>query len=689
MGTIRKVKWDWTQGTSSQAPWRRPDTQDETMSNCEPDPIFGLMKRNGTDFIATLQGSEEDYLTFQFRQYIIRIREGSILVEDENGEVVTVNDLTYSNFSYLDGTDPKSDIDVAIIGDVIFIVSKLVTVLTTASDAYTARGQLSSFSDLIGPPSNPQSAIARFAPLVENDKFQVLTTFDATPAGYYKFLGGDYTQGQNWERIAAPSDPDAVFVPATMPHLLVFDQYMEEFNFGANLDWGQRISGNSISNKVPRFANNTIDTVNYIQGRTVIVGGGSIVTSQGGGRDIYSFWIDDVQRTVSTDPLNLDLNFPEVGVPLRSAVISDDLLINCTQGQIVLTGGQDPINNTSGRIRKLTSFPGREIPIVSNGQLCIVADENNFIHAYSYQSYVTGTQWLGRLNDHNQKLLQATQEGDLVIRRLYLLSDRLFIISDRDTVVIRMRWTGEQFEQLAIHTWQFGDGNERIIYADQWIAHIRLITINDTTGEFTLVQYYPQIEQAPVGWNYAPCLDYRQLLTSNTYDSDENITSFTVEGKNPTEDMWIVTMADDTQVYTSPVRVSGKTVKVRGDYRNQDVYIGFKYLCQDVLTNIYATPGNVITRLKEIQVAVLDTGSYVLKYGRKGVDPWEKGFGPQVIGASEADTSIITTRIDKCVGSGDARYSDITLESDSPTPVIFSAITFIIDEIVPGGKFNT
>ena len=678
----RVVKVDFTEGASSQADWRRQEGQNTVVMNCEPDPIYGLLDRNGTDFVGEIQGGGDvGYLTFQFRQFIVRLREGAILVEDDSGNPITVNDVSYSAFSYLDGAIPKSDIDVVIVGDLIFIVNKNTVVTASASADYIIRAQVIDFGKLIDSALSPAPAL--------NDVYQCLISVNATPAGYYKFLGGDHTLGQNWERIAAPNDPNAVLDSATMPHILEYDTDLGQFNFGANQDWGQRLSGVEQSNPLPGFVGHTINTIGYLQGRLIIVGGNAIVSDQGGGRDIFSFWIDDVQRTTATDPLNIDNNFPEMGVPVRCAVIGNDLLIACTQGQMVLTGGQDRISNTNGTLRKLTSWPTREVPIASNGQLCVVSDQNNFLHAYTYQSYVTGTQYLGKLNEHEQSLLQATVAEDKVIRRLYLLADRLFVTSDRDLVVVRFRFDGSQFTQLALHSWKFTEGRDQVIYCDQWVDKIRIMTVDTVTDQFRLIKYYPNIEQPLPGWDYAPALDYRERLTSTTFLPDTNETPFTLSGPIPTVDnCWMVSKKSGVTTNVKPTRISGQTVFFHGDYRNEQVYIGFGYTSSCELTKLYVTPGDVIVKLKEIQIAAYNSATIRLKYGRQYGQQYIKEFGPQFINGTRLDQSVIQTKIYKMVAAGDARSSKIVIERIGPGRMIVSALTYVIEAMTPGNKFQ-
>jgi len=218
------------QGLANVAPWRIFPGQVKDILNMSLDIATGARTRNGTRNVGSLGSALDFDLTVQdMRFYHFR---GTLIIfgadpgNSDLGFVKAFDAVTLTervitgDASYLDfGT--KNTIQMTAIRDSVLVLNREVVTETVTSADYTVEGTVTS-ADLL-----PSGATI-------GDEYYVETSTGATPRGFYR---ADVTspRTQDWTRISAPLQDDAVLDGATMPHQLV-QQFDDDLDFSITLN---------------------------------------------------------------------------------------------------------------------------------------------------------------------------------------------------------------------------------------------------------------------------------------------------------------------------------------------------------------------------------------------------------------------------------------------------------------------
>lgn len=233
------------QGLSSQAPWRQFPGQTKDMLNMALDVTVGARTRSGTRLIGEIDTNildfaltVEDMRMFHFQGDLIVVGSdpqtglGFLKVFDS----LTLQSLLVTgDLSYMDDAF-KATIDFTAIRDTVIILNREVVPQALTSAPYTLAGTVDQHSELSATP-------------IIDEVYFVSREQGIIPRGFYKTPSAT-PLSQDWFRVPAPSQADAVLQGESMPHQLVrvFDDDLTVGNRAGNdLVLGVTVTGDASS----------------------------------------------------------------------------------------------------------------------------------------------------------------------------------------------------------------------------------------------------------------------------------------------------------------------------------------------------------------------------------------------------------------------------------------------------------
>lgn len=160
--------------------------------------------------------------------------------------------------------------------------------------------------------------------------------FSVTPddQGNTPALGSGFGKAGVWIE-TVKNDIEYLINWDTMPHVLEYDEDLDEFTFGPG-EWGDRLVGDEDSNPTPSFIKRTINDLGYFQGRLVMLAGPAVVMSRT--NESLDFWA--VTGTTGSNEDPIDVQSTAKGVTEMLSVIphNRDLVIFADNAQFIIFG---------------------------------------------------------------------------------------------------------------------------------------------------------------------------------------------------------------------------------------------------------------------------------------------------------------------------------------------------------------
>lgn len=667
-------------GMTVQPTWRQYPGQVALAKNATLDPLEGARKRNATTLVADIStdllNPIHNHGIISLRQFRIFVREGVIVALDGDGSEVEVIDETDTGYTYLIGTN-LNNIEYTAGIDTIVLVNKLTAVEMEATPDYEVLSEVLVYSDLFKSPldwSTPGD------PLVDPDPteaevgahWQVITDENLDCAGYY------VKTADGWDRCAAPNDPDGRASRETWPHLLVYNPSTEKFYY-REMAINDRLSGNSITNPVFPFVGSTIESVQFMDGRLCFIGRSTMNFAAAG--DIFTVFVDNVNNITDADPISTDINFSNVGLPLRSEQVGDSIVVICENGALSYASVQDalsPVKN-NGKLRQVSDKKFLDIYPGTDGKRLVTMDHQKRIWVFQWDEETRSIAELGSLNQHVIGIFDAhTIDG------LHVDGTTTYVTTTIATTFVHDMFMNADgtLAQSAWGQYEF-TGNERLRYIDTWQDKIRFYVRSPQGHSFLEYQHRKPI--SPTDCDFDPRMDRREVQ-EGTYIPATDETEFVLSGRNADlNNVWVVTTRtpDDniSQEWHRPVWVHGRNFRIKGKWTGYEHYLGWDFNYNVVLSKLSAGPStaNLVFRGQQ-GFFFVDTTDIEVRVTRQG-EATHKSIKSSsfVLGAKSMDAAQSETGELRLLILGNAKDTKVEVFSNTPGSCTFSAIEWNVD----------
>lgn len=649
------------QGTSNQPDYKRREGQVEEALNVRLDTINGAAKRNNTALVAEYSSldSSNDYHWTSLRNFRIAINADGVKVFDENGVERTVT-TTENAEAYLSTLTSIEDVDTVVYLNSVLILNRSVVPTVSTSASYAVAGEVDEALDL---PTN----------VIAGVYYRVLTTVSPYTSGYYKSRRAN--PGVNdWDKVAAPSDAEAVYDRTTMPIQLLYTPSTDSFSI-QYLTWEDRKSGDRYINRKAPFVGSGIRCMTVWGNRLWFFGKDSVKSSEtlSSFQEGINLWVDDVATIVDTDPISLDIDRPNAGFPLRASPLGADCLLVCENAVLSVTSGEEPPSplKFNLRFRQVATVQPHDFPLSVNGFEAVIVDRNKEVHLYGWRGIVEGVQpQQETLNAHRRDILQGMNP-----QRAFFIDHSIFVTTDSETVAVFDRYVaGDQLVQAAWSTYVFEDVT---YYIDRWNGIYNIIQ-SDHDNTYSHLSYVHKTDyDEPLV--FTPRLDRYQEATIVGYDRSSNRTTVSMSNRACNANTYVVEIVDSAKVKVhKPISVSGFEATLRGNLQGKVLYIGFAYECRLQLSKLWSGTGAPM--LQTLGVIFDDATNFVVKGGRNAaslqtmntynaVMNGQYGIGTQTLGSGLLQFS----------AAGDARKFVVQLECSGPGTATWTAIEYVLN----------
>jgi hypothetical protein len=693
-------------GPSEQPPWQRFNGQVRQAKNVRFDIAFGATKRGPTEFVQRLRNGtpplapgDPEFLWIAIRDAIVAIGENVIVGWGNDGNELTVVDdtsVTPPFNGYLQQPDTGAfsamdhlDWDAA--EDTVLIANRLVTVATL--DSFTPQEALNviyngdetdaapvSASDP-GPPDNSQTD---FQDLLDQDDDSpyavgafVRVKFDSNldPAGLY--IKADPTGGAHpdnffpqhsdfWYRIPPEPRTDGRYDPTTMPLRIVYDEVAGTLTVSSS-PWSQRLSGSPATN-LPVVKDRRIVSLRFFQGRLVLFTPRTINASRH--RDFFNLWVNAVGSIVDDDRMALDSGFSSLGRIQRSAVLGRAVLMLLERGQVALGSGPDQrFATATAQQQVLADFkPVDRAPGIGPGRT-IFADQWEDIHEFVWTG--VGIIYRGILNIHDPDLLHNKALDAIFIHR----STTYLVLSEDNMLVHDSYRAGEELLQSAFGEFEM---RGRPVFVDEFGGAARIVTVDE--DGYTLVNYFHRRPVPPDDMPFMPRMD-EQEIAQGVYEPLVDETTFVHSGRDGSDASRVVVRSPGKEgAFLVPKRVqTDGSIVVAGQWDDTGGhYIGFTWETELGLTELYAEATAILVILSEFVVFYHETTDFVITATVPGASTELRApFQAARHGQHEVGSAVLETGFQPFQISGDARFLDILLTSDTPGQVTWNAFEYL------------
>lgn len=592
MGFPQSIKvGELYQGLTNQAPWRHFPGQVKDILNMSLDISIGSRTRSGTRLVGELGSAldftytVDDMRFYHFRGALIIVGSdpgtGDGFIQAFDSETLTELVVT-GDFTYIDDTW-KDTIRFTAIRDAILVMNREVVPQALASGNYTVEGTVSTADDL---------------PITANldDQYYVESSSGSTPRGFYQADVATPTT-QDWTRISAPLQDDAVLQGASMPHQLL-EQFDDDFDFtivllgpftvgetitgdvtgatgvvrsvgpgdrltaeltSANefttadsitgsgsgtvatvdayypssvrsftfseVTWEERSSGTPSSNPSAIWAQtNTnegapLDAIEFHSGRLFLIGANAVTFSDA--RNRVNFFLDDVTDEIPlfTAYGSVDINAPTIGSIEWAISATNNLMIIGENGQITFTSGQEQLSSLNGVVEPVENFNNsRAIPTSTGGRVTIV-DEYGDVRDFSFDPVSLFMRYEGNRASHALKILQQVETY-----QIFAFDDFSYFVGDEDTRL--HQFTVTPAGQTAQNGWSKLRFPGDVVYMWQWLDRIYILERDADRITYVVLDYIQRQEPLPVGYCFAPAMDFMQEISATVYDANDDETEF-------------------------------------------------------------------------------------------------------------------------------------------------------------------
>ncbi len=389
-----------------------------------------------------------------------------------------------------------------------------------------------------------------------------------------------------WKETVAPGIPWKLDKD-TMPHALV-RQPDGTFSF-QTVNWENREVGDEESAPEPSFVGRKINDIFFHSNRLGVLSDENCVLSAAS--DFFNFFPSTVTTIVDSDPIDVAASHTSVSVLRHAVPFNKSLFLFSDQTQFILEGEDNLLSPTNATVHNVTTFEAstKVKPVNAGRTIYFATDKGVYSGVREYYTIDdTDTQDAADITGHIPRYIPSTIKTLAVTPN----NNMLIALSDgerRSVFVYQYYWSGTNKLQSAWSKWRFsGD----VISAE--FIDTRLYLVVQYSDGVYLEYLDVEAGHTDSGESFEYRLDrkIKESACTVTYDVNTKNTTFTIpyyasSGLTPlpgytvpASSLSLVTRTGSSKgVGVVPTIVSneGRTLVVRGDWRNVPFYIGINY----------------------------------------------------------------------------------------------------------------
>lgn len=432
--------------------------------------------------------------------------------------------------------------------------------------------------------------------------------------------------------------------PATMPFALI-RQSDGSFNF-QQLTWGKREAGDLNSSTDPSFVGAMINDIFFFKNRLGLLSDENVIFSRAG--KYFDFFPETVTTILDSDPIDVAASSTKVSILRHAVPFDEDLLLFSDQTQFVLKGG-DILSSKTVSITQKTVFENSRTckPVGAGKNVFFTVNKGKFSQIREYfVSAQNETNDAADITSHVPKYIPK----DVVKLAVATNEDLLCVISpDTPNAIYNYKyyWRGDEKLQSAWSQWTFG--SDCAVLNIDFIDSI-LYVVNQRPDGVYLEKLNVAPKQTDPNSTFLTHLDRRvqNNLTgvSVSYNAGADETTWTLPYE-VSGIMQVVTRDSTTGmkegILIPVIQQTGNTVKVKGKFDTEDVFIGRQYEMRYVFSaqfireqtqnNSQNTVLQGRLQMRSWTVLFEDTGFFVVEVTPKYRDTSRYKFTGSVLGS--------------------------------------------------------
>jgi len=305
----------------------------------------------------------------------------------------------------------------------------------------------------------------------------------------------------------------ASFTEATVD--AYFPDSVTSFKFSV-VTWEQRLSGTQESNPAPVWGQTAtidgapLDAMEFHSGRLFLIGSNAIVFSDAGNR--VNYFLDDVTDIIPifTATGSIDVNAPALGDLQFALSAKNNLVIIGENGQIAFTSGQERLSSINGTIEPIENFNNSSAIPVSSGDTVSMVDEQGDVRDFQFNGQSLLMEYIGNRASHALRVLQNVETY-----QIFTFDDVTFFPGDDDTRLHQRTTINGQIVQNAWSKLRF-PGEPVFMWV--WKERQYILERDVERQSYVVLDYIHRAEPVPVGFCFAPTMDFMQDISATIYD---------------------------------------------------------------------------------------------------------------------------------------------------------------------------
>lgn len=479
-----------------------------------------------------------------------------------------------------------------------------------------------------------------------------------------------------WKETVAPNSFIS-FNNNTMPHVLIRGA---DGNFTFKpADWSKKLTGDDNSNPEPSFIGDTINDVFFYRNRLGFLSGENIILSNSS--DFFNFWMTSATSVRDTDPIDIAVSDNKIAILYQAVPFGDDLVLFSGTAQFSLRA-EGVLTPSNAKVNTMTYFSSdpRVKPVGVGRNIYFTVRRSNYTSVKEYFTAFDDTDKRDA-QDITSHVPNYIPNG--VFKLIPSTIDNIILAISKATpdtmYVYKFLFLDGVKQQSSWSKWTFGG---TILGAEFMESSLYITTKRD--GEvfleiLKLAYNTKDFDKEP----YRIYLDRKVEITTSVYDDVKNTTTFNIKDSykattfsNPYD---IVTSRGEI-IECSQAEASDGLLTVRGDYRNQIVYVGIPYSFKMALSTLMikrVEQGNTTTtsdgrlQIQTLWFNYVDSGAFkvqVVSPSKNNLKTYVRSLY-NLNGGQEIDTVTLLTGTFKVPIHELNTKVKITLESPNPTPV--------------------
>jgi len=291
--------------------------------------------------------------------------------------------------------------------------------------------------------------------------------------------------------------------------------------------WAQRLSGTQESNPAPVWGQTAtgggspLDAMEFHSGRLFLIGGNAVTFSDA--RNRVNYFLDDVLDDIPifTSTGSIDINAPNAGEIQHALSSKNSLVIIGENGQFSFTSGQERLSSINGVIEPIEEFNNSSAIPVTSGETVTIVDAFGDVRDFAFDPTSLLTTYKGNRAEHAQRILEQIETF-----QIFEFDDVTFFLGDSDTRLHQRKTIGGNEIQNAWSKIRFPG---QPVFMWQWQDRIYILERDTDRQKYVVLDYVHRAEPIPIGFCFAPTMDFMRDVSATSYDPLLDETEFVYE----------------------------------------------------------------------------------------------------------------------------------------------------------------